>query len=142
MTVEDFSERPGESERGSMDAHTGISRQWMYQALKVASIPDDEFAAMVESADTPAATGGARRNPVPIMTRTTATQAMAAAVDFMHSAYWGACDVEGRAIEPGTLGAPEGVLEGAYALALDVESVAAERGISWHEAREMVSQNP
>lgn len=40
--------------------------------------------------------------------------------------------------DPADLGAPEGLLDEAYEAALLVESLAAERGISWAEARELV----
>ena len=70
--------------------------------------------------------------------RDTAVQAIAEAVTAMHRAYWTACDVEGRAIDPVDLGAPEAILDDAYDAALQVEGIATARGISWHEARQFV----
>jgi hypothetical protein len=70
--------------------------------------------------------------------RDTAVKAIAEAVTAIHRAYWAACDAEGRAIDPGDLGAPEGILDAAYDAALQVEDIAGVRGISWHEAREFV----
>ena len=52
--------------------------------------------------------------------------------------YWAACDAEGRAIDPADLDAPGGLLDEAYEAALQVESLAVERGISWAEVRELV----
>jgi len=76
------------------------------------------------------------------MTRDQAAEAIAAAiaeaVGTTHSAYWSACDAEGRAIDPADLGAPEGLLDEAYEAALLVEGLAAGRGISWADARELV----
>lgn len=42
------------------------------------------------------------------------------------------------AVEPADLDAPQGLLDEAYEAALTVESLAAERGISWAEALELV----
>lgn len=72
------------------------------------------------------------------MTREEATEAIAAAVDAIHDAYWSACDAAGRAIDPDDLAAPSDLLDGAYEAALTVEAIAAERGLSWAEARELV----
>ena len=72
------------------------------------------------------------------MTRDQAAAAIAEAVGAAHAAYWAACDAEGRAIDPATLDAPEGLLDDAHDAAELVESLAAERGISWAEARELV----
>lgn len=73
------------------------------------------------------------------MTRDQAADAIAEAVSAAHSAYWSACDTECRAIDPAAdLDAPEGLLDEAYDAAELVESLAAERGISWAEARELV----
>lgn len=71
------------------------------------------------------------------MTRQRAMQAIAAALDDMHVAYWAACDAEGRAIDPADLGAPEGLLDDAHDIALTVEALAADRGITWADAREL-----
>lgn len=72
------------------------------------------------------------------MTRQDATDAIAAAVDAIHDAYWSACDAEGRALDPDELHAPAGLLDDAFDVALTVEAIAAERGLSWAEARELV----
>lgn len=72
------------------------------------------------------------------MTTDEATDAIAAAVDAIHRAYWAACDAEERALDPDDLRAPDGLLDDAYDIALTVEAIAAERGISWAEARELV----
>ena len=72
------------------------------------------------------------------MTRDQAAAAIAKALRAAHAAYWAACDAEGRAIDPATLDAPEGFLDDAHDAAELVESLAAERGISWAEARELV----
>ncbi len=76
------------------------------------------------------------------MTRDDAGEAIAAAiaeaVGTTHSAYWSACDTERRAIDPVDLGAPERLLDEAYKAALLVERLAAERGISWAEACDLV----
>ena len=55
-----------------------------------------------------------------------------------HSAYWAACDAEGRAVDPADLDTPESLLDEAYEIALMVESLTAERGMSWAEARELM----
>lgn len=72
------------------------------------------------------------------MTIDEATDAIAAAVDAIHGAYWAACDAEERALDPDDLRAPDGLLDDAYDIALTVEAIATERGISWAEARELV----
>jgi len=78
------------------------------------------------------------RVPVKPRSGDAAVKAITDALDAMHSAYWAACDAEGRAIDPGDLGAPEGILDTAYDVALRVEDIADARGISWHEARQFV----
>ena len=72
------------------------------------------------------------------MTRAEAAAAIAAALDAAHSAYWTACDTEGRALDPADLDAPDGLLDDAFDAALQVEAVAQERGLSWSEARQFV----
>lgn len=72
------------------------------------------------------------------MTRPKAAQAIEKALDAIHDAYWQACDAEGRAIDPAELGAPEGLLDAAFDIALTVGALAADRGISWAEARQLV----
>lgn len=67
-----------------------------------------------------------------------AVKAITDALDAIHSAYWDACDAEGRAIDPDDLDAPKGILDAAYDAALKVEDIADARGISWHEARQFV----
>ena len=52
--------------------------------------------------------------------------------------YWAACDVKSCALDPADLGAPEGLLDDAHDAADLVESLAADRGISRAEARELV----
>lgn len=61
------------------------------------------------------------------------------AVRTAHAAYWAACDAEGRAMDPADLDAPEGFLDDAHDAALQVESLAAERGVSWAKAREVMT---
>lgn len=70
--------------------------------------------------------------------RAKAVIAIAAAIDAAHTAYWTACDAEGRAIDPTDLGAPEGLLDDAHDAALQVEAIAADRGLSWWDARNLV----
>lgn len=65
-----------------------------------------------------------------------AADAIEKAVDAIHSAYWIACDAEQRAIDPDDLGAPDGLLDDAYDVALRVEGMASRDGITWAEARE------
>lgn len=72
------------------------------------------------------------------MTREQAAEAIAEAVRQADAAYWAACDAEGQAIDPDDLGAPAGLLDDAYDAALMVEDVAADQGIPWAEARELV----
>jgi hypothetical protein len=72
------------------------------------------------------------------MTRAKAAAAIAAALNAIHNAYWAACDTEGRALDPADLDAPDGLLDEAHDLALRVEAVAQERGLSWSEARDFV----
>lgn len=71
-----------------------------------------------------------------IAPRATAKQAIANAISKANKAYWAACDSEGRAIDPIALGSPKGFLDAAYEEALRVEAIAAERDISWWDARE------
>ena len=68
----------------------------------------------------------------------TAAAVIRRAIDAAHDAYWIACDAEGRTIDPTELGAPDGLLDDAYDAALQVEGIAAARGISWTEARQFV----
>lgn len=73
--------------------------------------------------------------------KTEAADDIAAALIAAHAAYWAACDAEGRAIAPAELvelGAPNSVFCDAYKHALQVEALAIERGMSWHEARDRV----
>jgi hypothetical protein len=70
--------------------------------------------------------------------RQRSAQAIAKSLQAADAAYWAACDAEGRAIDPAELGAPEGLLDAAFDIALTVEALAADRGISWAEARELV----
>ena len=70
--------------------------------------------------------------------RDTAMKAIARAMSTVSTAYWAACDAEGRAIDPDDLDASEGILDAAYDAALQVEDIAEARGISWHEARQFV----
>lgn len=72
------------------------------------------------------------------MNRTEAAAEIQKAIDAAHDAYWTACDAEGRAIDPAALDAPDSLLDDAYDTALQVESIADARGISWHEARQFV----
>lgn len=70
--------------------------------------------------------------------RALAMRAISEALDAIFTAYWSACDAEGRAIDPADLGAPEGLLDEAYDIALTVEGMAVGRGLSWNEARGLV----
>ena len=72
------------------------------------------------------------------MTRAKAAAAIQKAIDAVHDAYWSACDAEGKAIDPTELDAPDSLLDAAYDAALQVEAIAAARGISWTEARQFV----
>ena len=72
------------------------------------------------------------------MNKTEAAAAIRRAIDAAHDAYWTACDTEGRALDPAELDAPDSLLDDAHEAALCVEAIAAERGISWHEARQFV----
>lgn len=67
-----------------------------------------------------------------------AREAIAEAVDAIHSAYWAACDAEGRAVDPDELDAPDGLLDEAYDIALTVEGLAQEHGTTWQDARGLV----
>ena len=70
-----------------------------------------------------------------LSSRAAVTKVITQTIDAAHSAYWAACDAEGRAIDPAALGAPDSLLDDAHEAALLVQSIAAERGISWTEAR-------
>ena len=132
---------PEKSDRRKAAEAAGMSRHQMYQAMKVADIPEDDFERLIEDDDPPTLTelanhsGPSRDNG---MTRTKAAAAIQNAIDAAHSAYWSACDTEGRALDPAELDAPDSLLDDAHEAALCVEAIAAERGISWHEARQFV----
>lgn len=134
---------PERSERRQIADAAGMSRHQMYQAMQVASIPRDEFERLVESEEPPTLTElarigrGEQSKPKP-SARDAATKAIAKAVDAIHAAYWAACDSEGRAIDPGDLDAPLHLLDVAYDAALTVEAIAAERGLSWADARDLI----
>lgn len=134
---------PERSERRKMMEAAGLSRHQMYQMMQIANIPEDEFERLVESDDPPTITElarigrGEQSKPKP-SPRDAAMQAIAKAVNAMHRAYWSACDAEGRAIDPTELDAPDSLLDDAYSAALQVEAIAAARGISWTEARQFV----
>jgi len=70
------------------------------------------------------------------MTRKKADKAMAIAREIAIDAYWSACDAESRAIDPHMLDIPEGIVDEAYAAALQVESLIDRDGITWAQARE------
>ena len=72
------------------------------------------------------------------MTHETADKAMAIAKEIAIGAYWSACDAEGLAIEPGALDIPEGIVDEAYAAALQVERIIEKDGITWAQARKHV----
>jgi len=134
---------PERSERRKAAEAAGMSRHQMYQALKLANIPEDEFERLVESDHQPtvtelAAYGGPPTTRQTSSPRRKAAAAIAKALDAVHSAYWTACDAEGRAIDPADLDAPDGLLNDAFDAALRVQAIAAERGLSWHAAREFV----
>ena len=74
------------------------------------------------------------------MTRDEATTAIQKAIDEAVAAYWSACDTECRAIDPADLHAPKGLLEDAYDMALMVQDIATDCGMSWMDARENVYQ--
>ena len=134
---------PERSERRKIMEDAGMSRHQMYQAMQVASIPEDEFEQLVESQEPPSITElarigrGEQSKPKP-SPRDAATKAIAKTMKAAHAAYWTACDAEGRAIDPADLGAAEGLLADAYEVALIVEGIAVERGLSWHDARDYV----
>lgn len=132
---------PEKSDRRKAADAAGMSRHQMYQAMKVADIPEDDFERLIEDDDPPTLTELANHSAPSRdngMTRTKAAAAIAKAVDAMHSAYWTACDAEGRALDPADLDAPDGLLDVAHDAALQVEAIAAARGISWTEARQFV----
>lgn len=134
---------PEKGERRKLAEDAGLSRHQMYQAMQVASIPEDEFERLVESqeplgiAELARIGRGEQSKPRP-SPRDAATKAIAKAMRAAHAAYWAACDSECRAIDPADLGADEGLLADAYEAALIVEGIAAERGLSWHDARDYV----
>lgn len=70
--------------------------------------------------------------------RAEARSSIAKAVRAAEAAYWSACDAEAKAIRPSTLGAPTGLLDEAYDIALEAEPLVADKGISWDEARRQV----
>jgi hypothetical protein len=70
--------------------------------------------------------------------RAEARSSIAKAVRAAEAAYWSACDAEGKAIRPSTLGAPTGLLDEAYDIALEAELLVADKGFSWDEARKRV----
>lgn len=69
------------------------------------------------------------------MTRDEAAHAIGDALDAILTAYWAACDTAECAVDPDDLNAPAGLLDDAYDIALTVESIAAERGLSWADGR-------
>lgn len=69
------------------------------------------------------------------MNRIEAAAAIQNAVDAAYSAYWSACDTEGRAIDPAALDAPDSLLDDAYDAALQIQRVATAHGVSWDDAR-------
>lgn len=69
---------------------------------------------------------------------TDAAKAIEKALDAIHTAYWGACDAQGAAVDPDTLGAPDGLLDDAYDTAQRIEDLMTERAISWPEARQFL----
>jgi hypothetical protein len=121
----------------------GMSRHQFYQARQIARIPEDEFERLIEGAEPPSITELARigrgeqskPKPPPV---DAARIAIGKAVRAAHTAYWAACDDEGRAIDPAELDAPESLLDDAHEAALMVEGIAESRGISWAEARQFV----
>ena len=134
---------PERSDRRKMMDEVGISRHQMYQAMQIANIPEDEFNRLIESDDPPSLTelarfGRGEQSKPKLSPRDAAMKTIAKAIDAAHNAYWTACDMEGRAIDPAALDAPDGLLDDAYDAALQVESIAAARGISWTEARQFV----
>jgi hypothetical protein len=72
------------------------------------------------------------------MTREEAKDTIAAAVAAIHAAYWTVCDSEGRAVDPLDLDAPSDLLDEAHDIALSVEAIADERGLSWADARDLI----
>jgi len=132
---------PERSARRQAAEAAGMSRHQMHQALRLASIPADEFDRLIEGDDPPTLTElAARGRQAKAITpaRTKAAVAIAKALDAMHRAFWSACDGEGRAIDPADLGAPDGLLDEAFEAAERVQAIAAERGLSWSEARDLV----
>lgn len=132
---------PEKSDRRKAADAAGMSRHQMYQAMKVADIPEDDFERLIEDDDPPTLTELANHSAPSRdngMTRTKAAAAIRKAIDAAHGAYWTACDTEGRALDPADLDAPDGLLDAAYDAALQVEGIAAARGISWTEARQFV----
>ena len=80
----------------------------------------------------------ARADPADSVTREQTMEAITAAVYTAHDAFWRACDAEGRAIDPADLEAPDGLLDAAHELAVQVETLARERGIAWDTARAVI----
>jgi hypothetical protein len=72
------------------------------------------------------------------VTRDQAAAAIAAAIYTAQEVFWRACDAEGRAIDPADLDAPAGLLDAPHELALQVETLAIERDISWVKARTLL----
>lgn len=134
---------PERSERRKICEEAGMSRHQMYQMVQIGNIPDDEFERLIESADPPSITElarigrGEQSKPKPAP-RDAAMKTIAKAIDAAHDAYWTACDAEGKAIDPTELDAPDSLLDDAYEAALQVEAIAADRGLSWWDARDLV----
>ena len=70
--------------------------------------------------------------------RATARLNISKAVRSAEAAYWAACDAEEKAIRPATLGAPIGLLDEVYEMALEAELLVSDHGLSWDEARKRV----
>lgn len=71
------------------------------------------------------------------MAMNAAADTIAKALNAIRAAYWDACDAERRAIDPDDLGAPGGLLDDAYDVALRVEGMARRDGLAWAAAREL-----
>lgn len=72
------------------------------------------------------------------MTRAEATKSIEQAIKTADAAYWAVCDAEERAIDPADLMAPTGLFEATYDLALMIEILIKDRGLTWTEARNLV----
>jgi len=72
------------------------------------------------------------------VTRDQAAATIAAALDAIDAAFWAACDAAAGPIDPADLGAPDGLLDEAFDTAERVQAIAAERGLTWPEARDLV----